>query len=205
MMNAKIAIAGVLGLGVLAAAPASAVELVTNGGFEAGSFSGWTQFGGLAQTNVNVNDAVTGVFGARFSPNSPGGISQDIATVAGNSYRISWDLTKFANPNRVPNNAFSASFGGVPFINYTNSSAFGPTTFIVVSASSSTLSSLVFTFRDNLDGPTNRWSLDNVSVTSLGRDGGPVPEPATWAMLLTGFALVGVAARSRRRVASIAA
>jgi hypothetical protein len=40
--------------------------------------------------------------------------------------------------------------------------------------------------------------LDGVSMTSA------VPEPTTWAMLITGFALVGAASR-RRRVAEVAA
>ncbi len=39
--------------------------------------------------------------------------------------------------------------------------------------------------------------LDNVLVTS-----GAVPEPATWAMLITGFGLVGFAARRRRSFAA---
>lgn len=36
-------------------------------------------------------------------------------------------------------------------------------------------------------------------------EGGGVPEPATWAMLLSGFGLVGFAARRRRGVQSVAA
>jgi hypothetical protein len=32
--------------------------------------------------------------------------------------------------------------------------------------------------------------------------GGAVPEPATWAMLLAGFGLVGVSARRRRALAA---
>ena len=37
--------------------------------------------------------------------------------------------------------------------------------------------------------------LDNVSVSQ-------VPEPASWAMLITGFGMVGFAARRRRMVAA---
>ncbi len=36
-------------------------------------------------------------------------------------------------------------------------------------------------------------------------DGGGVPEPATWAMLLSGFGMVGFAARRRRGLTSVAA
>ncbi|MEI6418073.1 MAG: PEPxxWA-CTERM sorting domain-containing protein [Sphingomonadales bacterium] len=39
------------------------------------------------------------------------------------------------------------------------------------------------------------FDANNWSVTSLG---GPVPEPASWAMLIAGFGLAGAAARRRR-------
>ncbi len=47
-----------------------------------------------------------------------------------------------------------------------------------------------------------RWS--RISGTVIGGSGA-VPEPATWALLLTGFGLVGVAARRRKGLASVAA
>ena len=40
------------------------------------------------------------------------------------------------------------------------------------------------------------WGLSNVVVT-----GGAVPEPASWALMIVGFGMVGAAARSHRRVA----
>ena len=45
--------------------------------------------------------------------------------------------------------------------------------------------------------------LDNISVT--GNLASAVPEPATWAMMITGFGLAGGAIRSRRRMAAVAA
>ena len=41
--------------------------------------------------------------------------------------------------------------------------------------------------------------LDGVKLFDLTRGGGPVPEPATWAMMLLGFGGVGAMIRSRRR------
>ena len=46
--------------------------------------------------------------------------------------------------------------------------------------------------RDNTDA-----LLDNVSLT-LDRPNGGVPEPAAWALMLSGFAAAGVALRHRR-------
>jgi hypothetical protein len=43
--------------------------------------------------------------------------------------------------------------------------------------------------------------VDNVLVTQ--RVQGVIPEPATWAMLITGFGLVGSAMRRRRGIASV--
>lgn len=44
-----------------------------------------------------------------------------------------------------------------------------------------------------LQSSRNSFEIDNLAVMS-----GAVPEPATWAMLITGFGLVGFAARRRR-------
>ncbi len=43
--------------------------------------------------------------------------------------------------------------------------------------------------------------LDNVSVNALP---GAVPEPATWAMMIGGFALAGAAMRRRKTAVSFA-
>ena len=46
------------------------------------------------------------------------------------------------------------------------------------------------------------YESDNHTVGFFTRPGGVIPEPATWAMLITGFGLVGMAARRRRTPAS---
>ena len=47
-------------------------------------------------------------------------------------------------------------------------------------------------------------ALDNVSILESDGSGSTVPEPASWAMLLVGFGLIGVSAR-RRGVRSVTA
>lgn len=188
-------LAAILAMGM--AMPATAIELVSNGGFETGDFTDWTRFGGAGQTNVNTGDAVGGDYGARFSPNTPGGITQDIVTTAGTAYLFAFDLTKFANPNRVPTNLFSVAFDGIVLSSLTDSAGFALTSYSFAPVATGPLTTITFTFRDNWNGPNNRWSIDNISVSAISRVGG-VPEPASWVMLLAGFGLVGYAARRNR-------
>ena len=53
----------------------------------------------------------------------------------------------------------------------------------------------------NFGGTANQTAFDNIT---FGSDTPVIPEPATWAMMITGFGLVGFAAR-RRRSGAIAA
>jgi hypothetical protein len=48
-------------------------------------------------------------------------------------------------------------------------------------------------------GTANQTAYDNITFGSATPGNGAVPEPATWAMLLLGFGLVGGALRSRKR------
>ncbi len=47
------------------------------------------------------------------------------------------------------------------------------------------------------------YESDNHTVGYFITRGGVVPEPATWAMMIAGFGLVGVAARRRDRMARV--
>ena len=53
----------------------------------------------------------------------------------------------------------------------------------------------------NFGGTANQTAFDNIT---FGSDTPVIPEPATWAMMITGFGLVGFAAR-RRRSGAVAA
>lgn len=47
-------------------------------------------------------------------------------------------------------------------------------------------------------GADESWGIDNWSLSAITRGGPVIPEPATWAMMIAGFALVGAAMRRRR-------
>jgi len=189
-MNTKLLVA--VAAGLLATAPAQAVELITNGSFETGDFSGWTQVGDTSFSFVTDELAgggpTDGVFHAAFGPvNELGGISQTFSTIAGQTYFLSFDLAYLGG---TPNSLLLVWGGDVILIgndvielDYVTFSGF------LLATSSST--ELAFYFYS----PPSYWLLDNVSV-----DGAVVPEPASWAMMIAGFGLVGMAARRRKAV-----
>jgi len=174
-------------------APAQAAELVTNGGFETGNFAGWTQGGNLGFQSVTGGAAHSGSFGAHLGPvGSPGTLSQLLNTVAGQTYTISFWLANEGNPP----DSFTASFDGNPLLfSLSDSAPFGYQQFsFIATGTAPTL--LQFTFQQN----PSFWDLDDISVQG---PAGSVPEPATWAMMLLGFAGIGAAMRRRRKTTSI--
>lgn len=94
---------------------ASAQNLVTNPGFEAGS-AGWTSSWGIGSgtPHTGTNLAVTGCVGPACM-NAVGGasISQTVATVAGTTYTVSlWYRTGAGNPTEL-----QVLFGTAPLTN----------------------------------------------------------------------------------------
>src|SRR2546422_4407815 len=92
------AMVAALGLAVGISGPAHAAELVTNGSFETGDFTGWTQTGNTGFSGVECPGAPfagpgDGNCDAFFGPvGSNGTISQTFATVVGAFYTIVFDF-----------------------------------------------------------------------------------------------------------------
>jgi hypothetical protein len=178
----------------LSAMSAGAADLVTNGSFETGDFTVWTQFGdtswnGVGGGNQDLGYPTDGVEVAYFGPvTGVSGISQELATGAG-LYNISFDLSNDAGT------FFSADFGGVTLLLSPPSEGVTHYSFTDVAASGPT--TLTFSF---VDVPAF-YTLDNVQVTAAA-----VPEPASWALMIGGFFGLGATLRgARRRTAAAAA
>ncbi len=175
---------------------AAATELVTNGGFETGDFTGWTltgntSFTDVVDSSVSIWPVVSGVYTARLGPPfSPGTLSQNLATSSGVAYVISFDL---ANGSGIPT-SFSADFGGDNLLSLSNPPSFDFTHYSFVETASGP-TTLSFTYQQD----STYLFLDDVSVSAV------VPEPTAWALLITGFLGVGLALRGARRKAAFAA
>ena len=185
----KIAVA-VIGLALVTIAPAQAANIVTNGGFETGSFSGWTPTGDQTFNGVQCPGpgptVAAGNCSAFFGPvGTTGGISQTLTTEAGTLYEIDFS---FLADGGTPS-SFLATFGGVPLISLTNPPASGFQAFSFQGLSTGTSTTLTFLFRDD----PGFLFLDAVSV-----DVARVPGPAT--LVLVGIGLVGLSLGLRRRI-----
>jgi hypothetical protein len=191
-----------------AAAGASAADLVSNGGFEAGD-AGWgsTQTVGFAPISAYINccgidgsgyPAANGVAAAFFGwgQQAGGTIFQDLATVAGQTYTVNFSYGAISG-SALQTMTVEAS-NGQSLLGSLDVSAYGttnqaalvsPYSFTFVANSGSTH----LVFRDTSLNTDNTDALvDNVSVMAA------VPEPETYAMLLAGLGLIGFAARRRK-------
>ena len=188
------------GLAALAL-PAQAANLVTNGSFETGNFSGWTQTGDTSFTGVflgpaNGRSPTDGNDQATFGEvQDVGTLSQDIATIAGAQYTVSFDLTNI----QYQDNFFSAHFAGQTLVTLTDIGSTPYTHYSYLVQAAGAVSTLAL---DTYNGPGG-WQLDNVVVDgppgiALDTSGG-VPEPATWAMLIVGAFGAGAVLRRQRQ------
>ncbi len=163
-------------------------NLIVNGGFEAGDFTGWTQSGWLIDTtnpNSGVYDAQTGCSGASCTtvgdPNSAY-LYQDVATAIGTTYSLTffYDSGQLATSGSEllvlwgDPNAPSLSTV-VDFLNVDTSGSYVEY-FGTVTATSAT-SQLEFLGRQDLDF----YSLDDVSLAAQASNA--APEPASFFMI----------------------
>jgi hypothetical protein len=155
----------------------ASADLVVNGDFETGDFTGWT-LSGNAIGNANVDnipfDVHSGNFGAALSAPDVDGLltQQNLPTTIGDTYQVSFWL----HSDDSTSNDFSASFGGVTVFSQTNILADPYTNYTFNVTATSTMSDLTLAFRDD----PSILGLDDVSVIDLGP--AAVPEPSTLAI-----------------------
>ncbi len=186
MLSRKVLVLGALiGLGLPTFALADN-NLLINGGFETGDFTGWTQFGNTGFTGVIGPSTAPdgGNYMAYFGPiGSPGGISQDVATTPGTRYTVSFYLM---NDGGTPS-SYKADFGGNVLVSEVNPGLFGWTHFSYTVLAAANTSVTDLTFQQN----PAYFYLDNVSVVQT------TPEPGVYGVLALGLAGLIIAMRRR--------
>ncbi len=174
-------------IGLAMAAPAQALNLVVNGGFETGNFNGWVQLGNTGFTGVQCPGpgptVAEGNCSAFFGPvGSVGSIAQGINLHVGQLYLLTFAFL----PDGGTPSSFSVSFGGVTLLNLTNPAASGYRSFSFAVLATAAAETLQFNFRDD----PGFLFLDAVSLS--------VPEPASMGLL--GMALIAMFMGLRRKV-----
>ncbi len=167
---------GIVAMSLALAAFASAQELVTNGGFETGDFSGWTLWGDTSFTGVSnssFNPPHSGTFSAHFGPTNEGGVQQQLTTGPG-TYNV--QFWYYGGGTGV---TMRVEFGDAGQI-FSSTSPPASWTLFQQNVTVGTANPLIkFAFTN----APSYWYLDDVSVT---------PEPAS-------LLLLGLATLLRRR------
>ncbi|SRR5579883_728289 len=182
--------------------PTHAGNIVVNGGFETGDFTGWTvndpSFGTFVSGAFDGYGPHSGTYFAALGASGLlGSISQDLKTTAGSSYVLDYFL---ASDGNTPNE-FKVAWNGSTIFDQVNIPAQDYTEYKLLVTATGPSTNLTF-YEQNDNG---FLSLDDVSVNASTATA--VPEPSTLMLSVISLASLGLAtsrSRLRRRVASAA-
>lgn len=166
-------------------------NLLVNGDFETGDFSGWTASTDPVFDGVDGQNPQAGSFAAFFGSTAGSTISQTIATTPGGLFQVDFWLQTEADVNGVSApNQFEFDWDGVAAMTLVDAAAGNSYThysFTLAATTSSTTISFYF-----LSVPAF-WDFDTVSVTP----GAAAPEPGSLALVGLACALAAIARRKR--------
>jgi PEP-CTERM motif len=181
-------IAFAVGATAAATAFADVPNLVTNGGFETGDFSGWNASVDLGVSGIDHVSAHTGNFGAYFGDSgTSGSISQSFATVAGTSY----DIDLWLRSDGLVPNGLQVLWNGTTVYSVSD---FGSLNYAEIVIDPQQAASGLSTLELRAGNDNGFLEMDDITVTAA------VPEPTTYALVGAGLLMIWV----RRKTASSA-
>ena len=138
-------------------------NIVQNGGFETGDFTGWTETGNTTYVSVSANATYvhTGTNGAKLGPSGAlSYLSQALSTAPGQTYLLSFWLV---NPTGGSVQQFQASWNGSTVYNVTSPGVFAWTNQKFIVTATGTTTTLQFGFEND----PAYFGLDDISVTPV--------------------------------------
>ena len=237
MTSLKTILAGVA-MAALTATAANAANLIVNGGFETGDYTGWTtNVESYSSGNLFIvpnNGGASPLSGHSYQVNAAGGnffsitdqtgpgaysLTQSFTLASAEKVTIKFDMFANNDAGQTINNGRShlnganqnatadiLVGGAAPFTDLAGDIVavlYGPGADAGANPNpwtsySSTLSLAAGTYQIRFAEADNQLyfqqGVDNVSITAAS-----VPEPATWALMLVGFAGLGAVVRGSRR------
>jgi hypothetical protein len=138
-------------------------QIIVNGDFETGDFTGWTEFGDIQFNGVWNGEPHGGVYSGYFGPLATGGIRQHLTAAAGDRLIVKfWLVSELGD---IPNSCL-VTLDGQTVASVTDFTSLTYQQFTATITVTQASPELVFTFSD----PPDYLDLDDVEVTL---DNGP--------------------------------